>query len=95
MSQSGKYRIRILPEEGCNPDFTPDAESREGYVCGAYMMILWDENGENPKATMMAGVSIKDLRDMIRKYPKEETIKAIRAAAVLAEADLQAMRIVG
>ena len=79
------YLLQVTPMPGCDKKLEPAEDEQKGFECDSYIFITF-KNGKTRAA------SIKGTVGMLKKcLMEDEPIqKAIRAAAMIAEAELRA-----
>ena len=83
-----KFLIRILPAEGCNPDFAPDAEDQEGLELDGF--VLMGFVGGDMTLAYTTGVNIHQISEGIFNNEEANSVACLRASFALAEGKIRA-----
>ena len=78
-----KYTIKVEAAEGCNQDFIPDEELREGVNVDGFA-LLGIRNGKPGSVVVIYGVTVMELATAIGTDGSEGS-SVIRQAAAIAE----------
>lgn len=87
-----KVVIKVLPEEGCNPEFAPDEKMQEGLECCGFLVLAFDEDGKID-FSIMNGISIKNITEAMKHHWEEPVLLEIRQACAIAEGWIRANEI--
>ena len=87
-----KYLIKILPAEGCNPEFAPDAKAQEGYEMSGFILMGFNEEAEL-QLGVMQNLSAHIIAEAIRDNSNEDVVNVLRQASAVAEGQIRAMEI--
>ncbi len=81
-----KYIIKILPADGCNPEYAPSKEMQRGYEAEGFAMLIKKDDGTD--RSIVYGMNMLDMgRAMM------EDASLFRAGAAVAEGYRKAMDI--
>jgi len=81
--------IKVLPAEGCNPEFAPDREAQEGTECKGYLLLCFGDD-EKLSSVHMCDCSVKMIADAIWDNTDDTIISCIRQACAVAEGYIRA-----
>jgi hypothetical protein len=85
------FLIKILPGEGCNPDFAPDAEDQEGLELDGF--VLMGFVGGDMKLAYTTGVTIHEISEGIASNMYAQSVACLRASFALAEGKIRASQL--
>ena len=77
-----KYIIKILPAEGCNPEYAPESKAQAGTEADGYFLVCF-ENG-NPKCEQISGVNTLQIAEWLA-YTGTEMVSVFRQAIAIAD----------
>lgn len=84
--------IRILPAEGCNPEFAPGQNEQEGMELAGYVLLGFDEE-KDLVVSAVNGLSAHEISEGISNNWTEQTISVLRQSMAVAEGTIKAMKI--
>ena len=90
MNEQG-YIVKVLPAEGCHPEFAPEGRILDGIECSGFLLIAIDENVD-PIIEAIYGMSKKNLSDILQMRISR-IAPVIRQACAIAEGHLKAKEI--
>lgn len=88
----GKFLIKVLPADGCNPEFAPNEEEQHGMECKGYLLVTFDKDGD-PEHEVMNGISTANIADFLRDGSAKGVAPEIRMAAAIADGWIRAREI--
>ena len=90
MNEQG-YIVKVLPAEGCHPEFAPEGRILEGIECSGFLLAAIDENGA-PIVEAIYGMSVRNISDLLQMFISKIGPE-IRQACAIAEGHLKAKEI--
>ena len=87
-----KMIVRVLPAEGSNPEYAPDAELQHGIECYGYILLTFDKE-HDVETALIKNLSLKNISDAVITNCDEDEISTIRQAFAIAEGFVKAARI--
>lgn len=78
----GRYVVKILPAEGCNPEYAPESKAQAGTEADGYFLVCF-ENG-NPKCEQISGVTTLQIAEWLA-YTGTEMVSVFRQAVAIAD----------
>ena len=87
-----KMIIKVLPAEGSNPEFAPEAELQEGIECHGYILMTFNNEHEMETA-LVTNLSLKNITDAIISSCNEDATSTLRQAFAIAEGFIKAAKI--
>ena len=90
MKDYNEYVVRILPGEGCNPEFAPDRKSQEGIKCNGFLLATFRDGRVQTEA--ICGISGEDMQHWLEKR-RNQVAQVVMQAAIIARAYQEAAKI--
>ena len=86
--------IKVLPGEGCHPEFAPEIELQIGMECDGYFLMAFNNDGENIFSAV-DNVSIDFIQKAIVKGWEEghNDTNIIRQAVAIADGTIRAIQL--
>lgn len=86
-----KMVVKVLPAEGCNPEFAPEQVMQQGIECHGFVLLTFDEKHELETA-LVQNLSLRNISEAVVSNCNEDGISMIRQGFCIAEGFIRASR---
>ena len=80
--KNGRYIIKILPAEGCNPEYAPESKAQAGTEADGFFLVCFEDG--KPICEQICGATVMQIAEWFA-YAGTEMVSVFRQAAAIAD----------
>ena len=80
--KNGRYMIKILPAEGCNPEYAPESKAQAGTEADGFCLVCLEDG--KPKCEQISGATVMQIAEWLA-YTGTEMVSVFRQAVAIAD----------